>query len=191
MAVGLSCRTREAAQQTPNHVGQGEGRHRAARANACEGAGAVYLFQQKRSVREVPLCGTRRVEEVHDVAEQYVDLGLGVAVGACELPAPIRRDDRHAVQAEGLVSAAQVDLDEGALPANEREERRDGALGLALLLQRLKVHLARGPADGAEHLAEAVAIPVVHRPPEDHLHGGALTVLESVRSLCKAKYRSC
>ena len=68
----------------------------------------------KRSTRGVSLCGSLRgVEEVQDASEQHVDLGLGLAVGARELPATIRRDDRHAAQAEGLVPAAQVDLAEG------------------------------------------------------------------------------
>ena len=80
----------------------------------------------------------RRVEEVHDVAEQHVDLGLGVAAGARKLPAPIRRDDRQAVQAKGLVPAAQVDLDEGTLPANQHEVRRDGGLGLTFTKKRLR-----------------------------------------------------
>ena len=61
-------------------------------------------------------------------------------------------------------------LDEGTLPADQREERRDGSFSLALLLKRLKEHLARGPAGGAGHVAETVATPDVHRPPEAHLH---------------------
>ena len=125
----------------------------------------------KRSTRGSSLCGSPRgVEEVQDASEKHVDLGLGLAVGARELPATTRRDDRHAAQAEGLAPAAQVGLVEGTHPANQREERRDGNFSLALLLQRLKEHLARGPADSAGQVAESVANPDVHRPQEVHLH---------------------
>ena len=102
-------------------------------------ASKYYCFPRPAASLRYP----GRVEEVYDVAERYVHLGLGVAVGARELPATTRRDDRHAVQAEGLVPAAQVDLNGGTLPANQREKRRDGNFGLALLLKRLKEHLAR------------------------------------------------
>ena len=71
---------------------------------------------------------------------------------------------------KGLVPAAQIDLDEGTLPADELKECHDGEFSVALPFEWLTKHLARGPADGTEHVAKPIAIVYVHWPPEVHIH---------------------